>query len=105
MNWTLREEIAKERFLDLMAKYNDQAHVEGLSKRAVREADILIAELNKAGEQKEYAERMAKMDATRIPAHVETKGCAHCFGSGGKKKDPCKHCKGTGRVPTFKVLR
>jgi len=26
------------------------------------------------------------------------KGCPSCFGSGGKRTDPCKNCNGTGKI-------
>lgn len=33
-------------------------------------------------------------------AQKKTKrGCPDCYGSGGKKIDPCKKCEGTGRIP------
>jgi DnaJ-class molecular chaperone len=38
------------------------------------------------------------VQSTTKPKKTE-KGCRACFGSGGKRADPCKICNGTGRVP------
>lgn len=77
MNWSLRDEIAKQRFLDLMADGNSQ---EVSVKSAVSDADALIQALH-------YQQETGK-----------AKGCRVCFGSGGKKDNPCKACGGTGKV-------
>jgi hypothetical protein len=34
----------------------------------------------------------------KIATAAKTKGCRVCFGSGGKKSNPCVVCGGTGRV-------
>lgn len=33
------------------------------------------------------------------PEVTRLRGCRACYGSGGKLKDPCKVCGGTGKVP------
>ncbi|MEN6401133.1 MAG: hypothetical protein ABFD94_04255 [Armatimonadia bacterium] len=82
--WTLREEIAKERFLDMTANGTsaEQAAVE-----AVDAADILIRTLANT-------QPVKFNEAYR----GQTKGCPACFGSGGKRRSPCQECNGTGKV-------
>lgn len=84
--WTLREEIAKERFLDMMA--GSAAPAEELAGRAVDEADLLIRALHNT-----------KPTMPNEAFRGATKGCPSCFGSGGKRNNPCTNCGGSGRVP------
>ena len=49
--------------------------------------------------QESVQEIMAKFNSPQV-APAKTRGCTVCFGSGGKKTDPCANCKGTGRIPT-----
>jgi len=82
MNLTvIHAEIAKERFLDLMASG-------GITSKAA--ADIATTD----------ADAFARgYRPLAQPAEGERqKGCPACFGSGGKRRTPCKHCAGTGRV-------
>ena len=71
-------EIARERFLDLIA--------DGVDARAAAIAAIECADVFDA----EYSKRWIKP--------TETLGCKSCFGSGGKRNNPCKVCGGTGKV-------
>lgn len=79
--FTLREEIAKERFLDICAvtRSND---VKQIARIAVEQADALVEALGSG----------------LVPKRPEYKGCVSCFGSGGKRHQPCRDCKGTGKV-------
>jgi DnaJ-class molecular chaperone len=82
MNLTaIHAEIAKERFLDLMSSG-------GLTSKAA--VDIATADAN----------AFVRGYRPIAPATEEAaqKGCPACFGSGGKRTDPCKRCDGTGRV-------
>jgi len=82
MNLTvIHAEIAKERFLDLMASG-------GIASKAA--ADIATADANAF---------VRGYRPLAPPAEAERqKGCPACFGSGGKRGTPCKQCAGTGRV-------
>lgn len=79
---TLREEVAKERFLDMCAQ-NKGIVIEVIAASAVKQADALVAALG--------------AQAASLPRPV-MKGCKSCFGSGGKTNQPCRDCKGTGKV-------
>ncbi|HUA79386.1 MAG TPA: hypothetical protein VL997_03365 [Dyella sp.] len=78
---TIHAEIAKERFLDLMASGDIP------SKAA---ADIATADANAF--VRGYRPLAPAAEGER------QKGCPACFGSGGKRDTPCKRCAGTGRV-------
>ena len=70
-------EIARERYLDLIAEGVD-ARAAAIA--AIECADVFEAAYNKRG----WA--------------VHASGCKACFGSGGKRNNPCKVCGGTGKV-------
>lgn len=73
-------EIAKERFLDIMAAGRGVSP-EAAAVVAIDQADKFMAAYSQYGEKQ-----------------AATKGCPSCFGSGGKKNAPCRKCNGTGRV-------
>lgn len=76
-------EIAKERFLDLMANEPDiDAH--GAAIQAIEQADDFVRAYRALG-------------VTENTSPKKLKGCAQCFGSGGKNKG-CKACAGTGKI-------
>jgi DnaJ-class molecular chaperone len=78
---TIHAEIAKERFLDLLA-------TGGMTSKAA--ADIATADANAF--VRGYRPIAPPVEEER------TKGCPACFGSGGKRNSPCHTCTGTGRV-------
>jgi hypothetical protein len=79
-------EIAKERFLDMMATDRGSA-IEHIAEHAINQADAFMAE---------YAKHQSAPFATAMER--TTKGCPKCFGSGGKISRPCKNCNGSGKV-------
>lgn len=79
----MHADIAKERFLELMAA---GLKAEQAADTAIVEADIFMT-----------CYEARKPDAQ--PASKKTKGCRACHGSGGKIGDPCRVCNGSGRVP------
>lgn len=81
---SLHQEIAKERFLDIMASKSVAA--EAAAVVAIEQADVFVKFYGQYGKQElETAEE-------------KTKGCPRCFGSGGKRNHPCNACNGTGKV-------
>lgn len=83
---TIHEEITKERYLDLRAQ--GAAKQEAFD-TALNDADFFTVTY--------AAWRSAEQKAAK--AHIsQSKGCPDCFGSGGKKADPCKTCGGSGRI-------
>lgn len=78
-------EIAKERFLDLMANQSGAtlADTRLAAELAITDADEFMAAYSKHG--------------PRAPA-APLVGCRACHGSGGKRSAPCKTCSGTGKV-------
>lgn len=78
-------EIAKERFLDIMATVNG-VNVKAAAVVATSQADEFMAVYRQYGPKDEQLAAPTK------------KGCPKCFGSGGKIGQPCKQCKGTGKV-------
>lgn len=84
---TLREEIAKERFLDICA-VTDSKDIKQIAVLAVAQADALVAAL----EIKKAVEKFNSYEP------IKTKGCRSCHGSGGKREQPCRDCKGSGKV-------
>lgn len=79
-------EIARERFLDLMAT-DREGEPHHWAQIAIIQADVFI---------EEYAKRTPILPAGTVV--MKTKGCGVCFGSGGKANNPCKACGGSGRV-------
>lgn len=79
-------EIAKERFLEMMANSCSDA---------VTTAVIAIEQAN------EFTKAYENLGIPEVVAISEAKfkGCKCCFGSGGKANNPCKTCYGTGKVP------
>ena len=71
-------EIARERYLDLIA--------EGFDADAAALAAIECADVFEAA----YSKRQESRNVSR--------GCKACYGSGGKRNQPCKVCGGTGKV-------
>lgn len=81
MTHTLRDEIAKELFLEAITRRKEVLLPDSVARIAggsIECANIFIAELKKE------------------PSAL--KGCPKCFGSGGKIVAPCKHCGGSGKV-------
>lgn len=81
-------EIAKERFLDLIASDRVMDKDE-MAREAIATADVFMAEYVKH-------ERANKQNAKATLKKI--KGCPKCYGSGGSNQAPCKNCGGTGRV-------
>lgn len=79
MTRSLRDEIAKELFLDAMGRSSrlDDSQITHLMETSINVADGFCS---------------------KLIAKAQTKGCPKCFGSGGKVAAPCKNCKGTGKV-------
>ncbi len=76
------QEIARERFLELMAAYpNGEPSQAAVT--AIEQADSFVAAYR----------------ALRDPTPAKLKGCKQCFGSGGKVGNPCRSCGGSGKVP------
>lgn len=78
---SLRNEIAKELFLESISKYSTKLpdmQVKILAEQAFKSANL-------------FTDIQAKQPSP-------LKGCPKCFGSGGKVADPCKNCNGTGKV-------
>lgn len=82
----IHEEIAKERYLDMMAAGTPPADA---ARQAIEDATAFIYAYHtwRVAEQKKAKAFVA-----------QSKGCPACFGSGGKKASPCATCGGTGRV-------
>lgn len=78
---TIHAEIAKELFLDLMT--NTQADPEIAAQTAIEHANTFVFF---------YDQRAMETVAPKL------KGCPACFGSGGKRGNPCRQCNGTGKV-------
>ena len=78
---TIHAEIAKERFLDIMADKSVPPVAAAVT--AIQQADKFLMVYRQSGQ--EFPERRQK-------------GCRSCFGSGGKKDAPCKVCNGKGKV-------
>jgi len=77
---TAHLEIARERYLDLMANGATAAIA---AARATEDADVF----------------MAIYSAPTAPASGKPLvGCRACHGSGGKRSAPCKVCGGAGKV-------
>lgn len=57
-------------------------------------ADELRAALTNAFRRIKSLEESSKRHETK-----KDRGCPKCFGSGGKRSDPCSNCNGTWRVP------
>lgn len=76
-------EIAKERFLEMMAAHPN-GDVSGAAVAAIEQADAF---------RSAYSTLSPQTDG-----QAKLKGCAQCFGSGGRGKG-CKFCGGTGKVP------
>jgi DnaJ-class molecular chaperone len=81
----LHREIAKERFLELMAQSPD-SDSKMAAVIAIEQANAFLSAYSAIGVQ--YS----------APAKKE-KGCKACFGSGGKVGQPCNVCHGNGKVP------
>lgn len=78
----LHADVAKELYLDMMA--GGVLSAGDCASNSIREADVFIGCLLQSRYQ---AVEQAK-----------TKGCAACYGSGGKRNKPCVACNGSGRV-------
>ena len=86
---TTHEEIARERYLDMLANGTPpQAAVE----QAIDEATVFVLKYSAWA----HEERIASRGFRKL------KGCPACFGSGGKRDAPCRACGGTGKVPDHK---
>jgi DnaJ-class molecular chaperone len=81
---SIRDEVAKERFLDIAYRNPTMDNAEA-ARLAVASADALMTELRK--------------QANADVALPRLKGCSACYGSGGKVGRPCKVCNGSGKVP------
>lgn len=95
MTRTIIEEVAKERFLDLMANNESDLSVEDISQRAISEARIFSEEIHKIYKNKSESSLKGRF---LYKSNQKYKGCQYCFGSGGKQSNPCKSCNGTGKV-------
>jgi len=86
-------EIAKERFLEIMA-INPGSDAKTVAVVAITQADDFAQFYRQYG----YKPQPVEPEST-LGRRAKTKGCKACFGSGGKPIDPCKVCHGEGRVP------
>lgn len=77
-------EIAKERFLEIMAE-NPNADVRSAAVAAIEQAD-------------DFASAYEALKPAEPMQSAKLKGCRACFGSGGKAGNPCKVCHGSGKV-------
>ncbi len=84
MTTAAHREIAKERFLEIMAQ-SPNGDASFAAVQAIEHADAFERAYLACG----------KPDC--VPAK-KLKGCKNCFGSGGKIGEPCKWCKGIGKV-------
>lgn len=81
-------DIARERFLELMAE-DPARNVTDAAQAAIQQAD-------------EFAAAYALIGYKAVDQQsnvVKFKGCRTCHGSGGKQLDPCRVCGGAGKVP------
>lgn len=83
MNWSLRDEVAKELLLDF--RCNREFNCEQACKKAREEADY-------------FMDHVASKENSEPPTEGKKKGCTSCYGSGGKASSPCKKCKGSGKI-------
>lgn len=82
-------DIAKERFLDLVA---DGVQSDKAAANAISDANAFASAYGKW-------ERSSIKPASAPPATVPPmRGCRACYGSGGKRSNPCKACGGSGKV-------
>lgn len=84
MSDAVHREIAKERFLELMAQ-EPKSDPTTTAVLAIGHADAFVRAYAACGQ-------------IEAPLVKKQKGCKACFGSGGKSSEPCKVCHGTGRV-------
>lgn len=84
-NEAVHREIAKERFLEMMAQEPNSDPVTA-AVLAIEHADT-------------FATAYAACGPVDTAAQKTLKGCKACFGSGGKANSPCRACAGTGKVP------
>lgn len=78
-------EIAKERFLEMMAQ--------DPGRNAANAAALAIAHAD------HFRDAYKAIAGDYAPAgDQKMKGCPACFGSGGKRDNRCKVCKGTGKI-------
>lgn len=87
MNWSLRDEVAKELFLEF--RINREFNCEQACKKAGEEADYFIEHVANSNKPAAYPENF------KLP---KTRGCPDCFGSGGKRDSKCRKCKGSGKI-------
>ena len=78
--------VARERFLDIMASH--QQDPAAAADTAIKQAEMFMSKLN-----------LAEARNHPFAKTVALKGCPKCFGSGGKRNQPCKYCGGSGKVP------
>lgn len=80
-------DIARERFLELMA-----AHPSSDAR------ETAIAAIEQAYEFMAVYSSHGYIAAEQAPVGKKLRGCRVCFGSGGRASQPCKVCDGTGKV-------
>lgn len=81
---TIHEEIAKARFLAL--REEQIATPQEAVDRAILEATV-------------FTNAYASWLRAEKTESVKFRGCKACFGSGGKRTNPCTVCNGTGQIP------
>lgn len=45
-----------------------------------------------------YSKVNSVMEDEKSSTLSRVKGCPKCYGSGGKSNNPCKYCRGTGKI-------
>lgn len=97
--FTLHSDIAKELFIGFVL---DRPHdsCKALAKEAIEIADTFTEEYQlhqRAAQSQQQESALNSMSASIVPTD-KLMGCRKCFGSGGKRDDPCATCNGTGKV-------
>lgn len=77
-------DIARERFLELMAQ-RPNVDAQDAAVAAIEDADT-------------FMRAYSALTPVKPEPVARLKGCRACHGSGGKQLDPCKACAGTGKV-------
>lgn len=92
---TIHEDIAKERYLDMVANGTPPA---AAAQQAIEDATAFVFAYTAWVQKEREAAADARSQLAAIRFSDMTRGCPSCFGSGGKRSDPCQRCNGTGRI-------
>lgn len=85
---SITTELAETLFIDM---------VNGNAKLSMNEVEeMAISSLQYA--TMFFSKVQDSIEKTDVPVTYKMKGCKKCFGSGGKLDNPCRVCRGSGKV-------